>query len=65
MNSIGEVCSSLRTKFLTSLSEITGLLANCGELGLGEGWDYKRSFVCVHRVEMEALAVCEYVMCDA
>ena len=40
------------------LLEITGLLADFGDLGLVEGRDYKQSFVCLYRIEMQTLAVC-------
>ena len=40
------------------LSEINGLLADCSELGLGEGRDYKQSFFCLNRVVLQPPAFC-------
>ena len=50
MNSIRNVCESLGTDSL-------GYWQTPGELDLGEGRDYKRSFVCLNSVKMQAGAV--------
>ena len=50
MNSIGEVCNSLCTDKLTLF--VKNCRVTLGEVNLGEGRDYKRSFVCLYSVEM-------------
>ena len=53
INSIGEVCNSL-----VSLKSL-GYWWSLSELYLGEGREYKLSFICLNRVEMKAMIVCE------
>ena len=52
MNSIGEVCDRLGTDSLTSF-----VGNHWATPGLGEGREYKRSIVCLHRVEIKCPAV--------
>ena len=59
MNSFGEVCNSLLTMSLSLLvrNHSATRARTPGELDLGEEREYKHSFVCLHRVDMQGVAV--------